>query len=338
MSKIFIEMPSNTYATNTFFTERSLEKLSSLGEVTRNPYDRHLTIDELIEMAQDAEVIVGGWGTPKLDLEHYKKLPNLKLYMYTAGSIAPVISADLAETDLRIIGGNNVFAKSVAEGALAYMLVSLRNIEEYLGVMRDGGWKNEDYFNRGLLGKKVGIVGFGTISKYLMDALKWFGCEILIYSGYITDEDAAKYNGRVATLEEIFSTCDIVSLHSTLTERTTGMITRELLSMLKPDALFVNTARGQIVDEEALFEFLVDERFFAALDVYNGMPQADHPVRKKKNVFMMPHMAGPTIDARELVTLELCDDLARWQKGEKLQHEFFAANVSRMTQAPKKKS
>ena len=104
------------------------------------------------------------------------------------------------------------------------------------------------------------------------------------------------------------------------------------MERMKPDALLVNTARASVTDEDALFELLMAGRFNAALDVMNEEPfPADHPLRKCKNVLLMPHMGGPTIDMREVVTLELCKDIARLQNGEELVNRITAEAAARMT-------
>ena len=329
--KFFITMPVDS-VTDTFFTEKSLAALNALGEVARNPYDRNLTAEEVAQMAQDADVLLTGWGTIRYTEEVLQTLPNLKMIAHTAGSIAPVVDAAAFEKGIIVIGGNNVFAKSVAEGTLAYILASLRRMEHYSGIMRAGGWKEILFQNRGLRGKKVGVVGFGTITKYFLELIRWFGCEVLIYSSHIKEEEAAAYGGRPASLEEIFSTCDIVSIHTSLTPKNIGMITRELLSMLKPTALLVNTARGAIIDEPAMFEMLLEGRFTAALDVYaEEPPRADNPIRQCENVLLMPHMGGPTIDMREEVVMELCRDFVRYQNGQPLENAFDISAVGRMS-------
>ena len=329
--KIFIAVP-DTSRYDGFFTDRSLAELNKVGIVSRNPYDRNLTLDELVEMTADADVLIIGWESPKITKASVEKMPNLKIIAHSAGSVAPYIDADVYETGVKVLSGNDVFARSVAEGCLCYMLAALRRVEHYTGVMRQGGWKENGFRNRGLIGKKVGIVGFGTISRYFLDLIRWFRCEILIYSSHLSDEEAAKYGGRTASLEEIFSSCDVISIHTSMTPKTAGMINQQLLSSMKPNALLVNTARGGVVDEPAMFEMLMDGKFYAALDVYAEEPPApDVPIRQCKNAFLMPHMGGPTIDMREVVIVELCQDFVHFQKGEPLALEISPEAAKRMT-------
>lgn len=327
---IFISIPKNEVG-DTFITDKSLEKLKSVGNVTRNESDRDLNIDEVVELAKDAEVIICGWDTIKFTKEVTDKLPKLKLIAYVAGSMEPVVDETVYEKGIRTLTGNYIFAKSVAEGCLAYMLCALRELERFMGQVRAGGW-NENHRNRGLFGKKVGIVGFGQIAKNLVKMLQLFDMEILIHSNHISEEEATSYGAKKATKEEIFSTCDIVSVHSSLTDKTRGSINRELLSMLKPDALFVNTARGAIVDEKAMTELLEEGRFWAAIDVFSQEPlPADDKLRSLKNVCLFPHMGGPTIDMREYIVCSFAKDIAAFEKGEYMENEIGAECVSRMS-------
>lgn len=331
--KIYITMP-RTPTSDTFLTPNAMEKLRALGEVEQNPYDRHLEVDEVVELAKDADVLITSWGSCKYFRKDIEKMPNLKMIAHAGGTVAPVAAPDVYETNVKVISGNDVFAKSVAEGCLCYILAALRRMEHYMGVMREGGFRTDVFENRGLFGKKLGIVGFGTIARHLLDLVRWFDLEILIYSSHLTDEEAATYGARTASLEEIFAECDVISIHASNTEKTRGMITRELMESMKSDALLVNTARGAVIDEPAMFEMLLAGRFYAALDVYAEEPPApDAPIRQCENALLMPHMGGPTMDMRGVVTTELCKDIARLQKGEPLRYEISAAAAKRMTGA-----
>ena len=331
--KIYITMPSNAQS-DSFLTPKARERLASLGQVEQNPYNRQLTAEEVIAAAKDADVLITSWGTCKYFKEHVQQMPNLKMIAHAGGTVVPVAAPDVYETDVKIISGNDVFAKSVAEGCLCYTLAALRRLEHFIGVMREGGFRTEIFENRGLFGKKLGIVGFGAIARHFLNLIRWFDLEILIYSSHLTDEEAAQYGARTASLEEIFAECDVISIHASNTEKTRGMITRELMESMKRDALLVNTARGAVIDAPAMFEMLLAGKFYAALDVFAEEPPApDAPIRQCKNALLMPHMGGPTMDMRGVVTLELCKDIARLQKGEPLQYEISAAAARRMTGA-----
>lgn len=329
--KIFMALPIG-HVRDTFYTDRSIAACEAVGEVVWNPYDRQLTEEELIDLAQDCEVVMTGWGTPKMNAETVKRMPNLKMIAHTAGSIAYQFAPEIYDCGVRVIGANDVFARSVAEATLAYTFCGLRQIELMSDIVRAGGWKDESLANRGLFYKKVGIVGFGAIARHFLELIRWFKCDVRIYSSHLSNEEAAKYGGRIASLEEIFEECDVISVHSSMTPKTAGMITRELMEKLRPDSLLVNTARGGVIDEPAMFEMLMEGRFRAVLDVYaEEPPRVDNPIRQCKNALLLPHVGGPTIDMREVCVLELCEDLARYQKGEPMHLEIPKEQAMRMT-------
>ena len=267
-----------------------------------------------------------------MDSEVLQCAKQLKVHAHTGGSVASYVSKEEYERGIKVLSGNDVFAKSVAEGCLCYTLMSTRRFDEFLNSMRSGGWRLENGWNHGLIGKKIGIVGYGAISRYYMRLLSWFEPRLYIASQYITDEEAADYGARKASLEEIFSTCDVISLHAAWNETTEGMIGEKLLKMIRPGALFVNTARAQLVDEKALYQELRTGRFRAVLDVYHEEPlPAQDELRSMNNVLLFPHTAGPSFDMREQVTLRLIEDIENIFAGKPYKDEIPYEYAIRMS-------
>ncbi len=162
--------------------------------------------------------------------------------------------------------------------------------------------------------------------------LKLFDTEILLYSSHTTEEECAKLGVRKAGMEEIFSQCSIVSLHNALTDKTRGIVNRELLSKLKSGALLVNTARGGLIDENALIDELRTGRFHAVLDVFETEPLPENsPLRKLPNVILIPHMGGPTGDRYAFCGETVAEEIRRLRDGEPLVYEVAPAAVKFMT-------
>ena len=329
--KIYITMPAGVIR-DSFITPNARRAIEKSGEVSCNPYDRQLTREELKNVMKDADVLITGWGTEMLTADLFLSADKLKIVAHTGGSVGNLVDGAVYEKGIRVLSGNNVYAKSVAEGCLCYTISALRQTEIYINVMRNGGWKDDSSKNRGLIGKRVGLVGFGAIAKYFVEMLRLFHTEVLVYSSYLTNEEAENCGVELSAIDTIFETCDVISLHSGLTEKTTGMINKELLKKIKDGALLVNTARGALMDETALIEELKTGRFMAALDVYTEEPLAiDSPLRTMQNVLPMPHMGGPTIDMREEVALTLAEDIKRFINGQPLINEIEAEHSLRMT-------
>jgi len=317
---------------DSFIPEWAAEKLAALGPVQYNKTTQQLTKSQFIEAIKDVEVCVTGWGTPIFDADVLDAAPKLRVIAHTGGSVQPYVDEAVYQRGITVLSGNAIYARSVAEGVLAYMLLALRQIPKYIDIVRDGGWRTETDTSKGLGNKRIGLVGFGAIARNVLEFLAPFDVEIFVYSGHLTKGDAESLNVKKATLEEIFTDCDIISLHSAQRKENEKMINETLLSMIKPGALFINTARGSIVDEEALIGQLETRRFSAVLDVFCQEPlPADSPFRSLDNVISMPHMAGPTTDLRPYVTSSLADDIARFMANENLQHEIPWSYAKNMT-------
>ena len=316
-----------------FFTPKAKKALEALGEVEYNQTGRQAyTKEELIEHIKDVDILVTGWKTPRIDPDVLKAANRLKIHAHTGGTMATMICKEEYDRGIIVLSGNDLFAKSVAEGCLAYTLMALRKLYDEVDSIKSGGWRRSPGYNEGMIQKKIGIVGYGAIAKYYIDLLKWFQPEILVASKYITEEEAKKSGVRIAGADEVFETCDIISLHSALNDENRGSITEELLKKIKPGAVFVNTARAGIVVEEAMMRELRTGRFQAVLDVYHQEPlPAESELRTMKNVLLFPHMAGPTFDMREKVTLKLAEDIKAILEGRAYEDSVPYEYAARMT-------
>ncbi len=322
---------------DTFFTEENIRLAESLfDEIVWNEGTKTFTPDEVKERIADCDVYIASWGGPKLDADIIAAAPKLKLLTYLCGSVKPVVSDAVWENNIRVLTGNGFFAESVAEGTLAYMLAALRDIPYYSRRLQEKRlWKTPDDMNYGLAGKKIGILSYGAIAKHMVRLLSNFRTELYVYDiKPLPEEDVKKYNLHQASLEEIFSTCDIVSVHTPKLPATYHMVSAELLSMLKEGALLVNTARGAVIDQKAMEEQLKTGRFRAVLDVYEQEPPpADCALYDLPNVIMMPHQGGPTIDFRQVITHDLLIETADFiERGIPSPHEISQAAAAMMTE------
>ncbi|WP_200901411.1 hydroxyacid dehydrogenase [Paenibacillus sp. DMB20] len=329
--KILVTMPK-TEIFHTFFNENLIRQLKEIGEVIWNESTTaHFTKEEICEKIKDVDILVTGWGTPVLDEEVMSHAGKLKMVAHTGGSVRPYVSDAVYEKGVTVVSGNEVFAQSVAESVIAYALASLRDIPRYSSDLKNGIWPTS-FYNKGLLDRTVGIVGYGMISKMVVQMLKPFNVKIKVFSRHIAQEELDKHGMQKADLPEIFSTCDIVSIHSGMTKENYHLITEELLRMMPEGSLLINTARGAVIDEPALCRVLAEGKINAVLDVYEvePLPQG-HPLMGLDNAILMPHMGGPTIDRRLVVVQALIDDIRRFLKGEPLRCEIDQAYAGKMS-------
>ncbi|TCZ74681.1 hydroxyacid dehydrogenase [Paenibacillus albiflavus] len=328
--RILVAIPKGNIF-STFFSDDLIRQLEEVGEVCWNEQDTHYTSEQYGEKLKDMDVVITGWGVPVLDEDVLQNANKLRLVAHTGGSVKPYISDAVYEKGIRVVSGNEVFAESVAESVIAYALASLRDIPRYSSELKQGKWPT-GFYNEGLLDKTIGIVGYGMISKFVVQMLKVFHAKIKVYSGHISQEELDKHGMEKASLEDIFSTCDIVSIHSAMTPANYHLITEDLLNRMREGALLINTARGAIIDEEALCRVLASRNIRAVLDVYKVEPlPAGHPLMDLDNALLMPHMGGPTIDRRLIVTQSLIDNIHRFIEGRELKCEIDSFYASKMT-------
>ncbi len=316
-----------------FFPPRVQERLPDYGTfVFSELAAQGMTKQQLIERIGDAEVLMSAWDSPRVDEDVLRAAPRLRIHAHLCGSVANYVSKEEYDRGILVLSGNDVFAQSVAEGCLCYTLNALRRTEAYRESMRKDGWIPAEHRNRGLIGKKVGLISYGAIAAYYARMLRAFDVELYIASRTVSDAELARIGAKRASAAQIFASCDVISLHTALNDETRGKITRELLHSIRDGALFVNTARGALVDEQALCDELQTGRFDAVLDVYHTEPlPMEHPLRQMPNVLLMPHVAGPTVDLRQEITLRLLEEIRGYGQGKPCRSAIPYEYAMRMT-------
>ena len=202
-------------------------------------------------------------------------------------------------------GANTV---SAGEHAMGLLLALVRRIPDAAAAMRRGDWDRKRFEGTELRGKTMGIVGLGRIGGHVAQLARAFGMGVVAHDPYLLSERAAELQVRLLPLEELLRTADVVTLHVALTDQTHHLINAERLRLMKPTAVLINTARGELVDEAALAEAVRERRIGgAAIDVFAIEPlPADSPLRALDGVLLTPHLAASTSEAQERVAVEIC--------------------------------
>ena len=332
MRKILVTIPKGIVR-DTFIPPETAAHLAELGEVSWNETDRQFTPQELGDRLSGVEVLGTGWGTASLTEEVLAKADTLKIVAHTGGTVAGLTPFSVFEQGIRVLSGNDIYAESVAESVIAYALTALRDIPKFQEQLLRDGWSAPGWYNEGLLDQPVGLIGFGAVARHTVKMLAPFHTPIKVWADFLTPADEARWGIQKATAEEVFTTCKVISLHTSLTPETFHSINRRLLEMIPDGAVFINTARGKIIDEAALTEELKKQRFKAVLDVYEQEPlPMDSGLRGLPNVTLIPHMGGPTIDRRKAVTECLISEIRRIDAGEEPQRlEISREAAARMT-------
>ncbi|WP_309397923.1 hydroxyacid dehydrogenase [Cerasicoccus maritimus] len=247
---------------------------------------------------EDVEIIFGGWGTPVLNETLMEKLPALKALFYGAGSINYIVTEAFWKRNILITSAYRQNAVPVAQYTLASIIYALKKAWKFHQQLKKGvNGFNIDAAPGAYKGSKVGIVSLGAIGQLVCRTLTQLEVDILAYDPYVHDSVFEKCGATcVPSIEELFETCNVVSIHTPLLKETRGMINRNLLERMPEDACFINTSRGAVVNESDLLELLTKRSdLYAIIDVLTDEKSYHQsPFNQLPNVFITPHIAGST--------------------------------------------
>jgi phosphoglycerate dehydrogenase-like enzyme len=246
----------------------------------------------------------------------------LKAVFHAAGSVKAVVTPELWRRGIRVSGAAEVLGRGVAETALGMTISSLKHMWRLSGNTRSGEWAKDRDKVKELFGINVGVIGAGRAGRHYIRLLNSFEVDILLYDPTISFEKAAELGAKKVELEELLRTSDVVSIHAPSIPATNRMINRERLAIMKDDAILINTARGTIIDEDALAAELGKGRLFACLDVTDPEPPSkDHPFRSLQNVILTPHIAGAVNNGQYRIGKYAVEEIKRFVKGQPMDGE-----------------
>lgn len=307
-------------------SDRDRARLERLTEV-EGYHTSRAELEASSDLAQ-VQVLLTGWGAPTLTADLLARMPALELVLYAAGSVRHLVTDAFWERGIPLVTAADANNEPVADYVYAAIVMGLKG--EHL---------NEAHFRReraylpdqsflGIYGRRVGLVGFGSIARKVADRLRALETEILVYDPYLSEADAqAAGVQRVEVLVDLFERSRVVSVHAPWIEGVTdGMIGRAELEALPHGAVFLNTARGALVDESALIDLLRSRTdVLANLDVtWPEPPEADSPLWQLPNVKLTGHIAGSIGTERTQLGRLAVDELERWLAGDPLQHQIDA--------------
>jgi len=273
---------------------------------------------DLIKRVENAEVIYLDYSI--LDAEVLEKCKNLKFICFLGIGYGNCIDVEAATKKGVVIAYTPGYgANTVAEYALGMILDLTRHIGFAYLSTKNGNWEPNKFLGIELRSKTLGVVGLGPIGMEMVRLGSAIGMKVLAWTRN-PDDERAKYGLKYASLEELFSSSDVVSVHLSYNAQTEGAISRRLISRMKPEAYFVNTARAGVIDSDALYETLEGGKIAgAALDVHEQEPAPkDYRFLALPNVLITPHMAYNTGEAGENMLRIAIATLEAYLKGEKL--------------------
>jgi phosphoglycerate dehydrogenase-like enzyme len=311
----------------------AIDDLASFAEV-RLPNSSLLTPDDLAPLLDGAVACITGWGTPPLTADLLARKSNVRLVAHTAGSIRNLVPVDLMGDGLRVSHAAAIIADAVAEFVISEALLGLRPLHQIdLGMRAGEEWKTlrERTMGRLLSACTVGIVGAGYVGRKVIHLFQAFDSRTLVCDPLLSPKEAGDLGALPQSLDDLLAESDVVSLHAPVLPETRGMIGAAQLARLRDGALFINTARAELVDEDALLSELQSGRISAALDVFATEPlPANSPFRTLTNVILSPHSAGHTTDTYLRQGKAMVEEVRRYLCGEPLVFEVSAQMLPTM--------
>ena len=268
---------------------------------------------DLANHIKDCEIVVIRSAT-KLTKEVLDKAEQLKIIARCGVGIDNV--------DLDFAKSKNIFVTnspsanliSVVELTVALIISVSRKLSLADSHLKKGEWNRSQFLGNELYGKTLGIVGFGKAGRLVAERMKSFGMSIVFYDPYVTDWNGSEESIK---LDDLLRTADVVSIHVIKTKDTENLISKDMLDLLKPSSIIVNTSRGGVLDEDYLFELLESEKIFGAgLDVYSNEPPKNVDRYNGLNLVTTPHIGASTNEAQLKAGLETIENIKKILAGD----------------------
>lgn len=279
--------------------------------------------EELENHARDKEVLI--LNKVILGEKELSALPSLKIICLTATGYNNIDTEAAHRHGVAVCNVAGYSTESVVQHTFSMLFYTLQHLSYYDNYVKEGSWSFSSTFTHihktwnEIAGKKWGIIGLGNIGRRVAEVASAFGAQVVYYSTSGVTRDEAWPS---VSLDELLSECDIISIHAPLNQKTNNLLAMNELKKMKKSAILLNLGRGGIVNEQDLADALDNETIaYACTDVLTQEPvNADNPLmtlKKKENLFVTPHIAWASIEARNTVLKEICLNIDAFIRGEK---------------------
>jgi len=294
-------------------------------ELNFNVHDKSkLSQEELLELLPNIEGLVIRSATT-VTADFLEKATKLKYVIRAGEGTDNIDKVSCCQKNVKVSNTPGANNNSAAEHALALMMTLLRKTAAADSSMKNGKWEKAKFVGNELTNKNIGIVGFGRIGQILAKRLQGFEPSIKFYDPFLNETDIPNCT-KANSLDEIFETCEIISVHTPLNDHTKNLIGTNLLSKMSANSILINAARGGIVNETDLLEILKNKKIkAAALDVYSNEPLDENSeFRKLDNIVLTPHLGASTEEAQVRVGEMAVHQLKEFFLNENLLNEVKA--------------
>ena len=276
--------------------------------------------DEIVDFIGDAEILVTQLAP--LSDGMMRRLPALKLVAVSRGGPINIDMGAARTHGITVVNVPGRNATAVAEFTIGAILAETRLIRVGHEALRKGEWRGDlyraDRTGRELSEMTVGVIGYGNIGTKVVRLLRAFGCHVLVCDPYVQlSADDRNAGVELVALDDLLSRADVVTLHPRVTEETRGMIGNDTIARMKPGVILINTARGPLVDYDALYEALVSGQIASAmLETFAVEPvPAEWPLLQLPNVTLTPHIAGASVRTVTYAAEQAAEEVRRYIAG-----------------------
>jgi phosphoglycerate dehydrogenase-like enzyme len=280
-----------------------------------------------------AEVLLTGWGCPRVDAAVLERMPRLRLVAHAAGTVKGHLDPVCWDRGIAVTTAAAANAVPVVEFALAQILLAGKDLLGAAARYAAGTPRppHEDLPLVGNYGRVVGIIGASTIGRGVLERLRTFDVRLLLADPTITADEAERLGAELVDLDTLMARSDVVSLHAPLLPSTVGMIGAAQLAAMRDGTTFLNTARGRIVDTGALRRELRSGRISAMLDVTEPEPlEPDDELFRLPNVLLTPHIAGSMGNELHRMAALALDEVEHLAAGVPFRHPVHREDLARM--------
>jgi phosphoglycerate dehydrogenase-like enzyme len=275
------------------FGAAELERIRAVADL-----DEKFTISDFQQadprLLAAVDVLITGWGCPWIGAAELAAMPRLRAVVHAAGTVKDHLSPDVWSRGITVTTAAEANAYPVAEYTLAAILLAGKGVPELArGYSADPGCSAASLPDIGNYGRTVGILGASRVGRRVIELLGSFDFTVLLYDPYLADDDPVLARAARVSLDDLFRRSSIVSVHAPLLPETTGLVGSRQFELMSPGSALINTARGAIVDNDALVRAVRAKGVRAILDVTAPEPlPAGHPLRGLPGVILTPHVAG----------------------------------------------
>lgn len=271
-------------------------------------------VDEVEDLTVFDAILVR--SATKVTEDLIKQMPNLKIIGRAGVGVDNIDVEAATRHGVVVINAPNGNTVSTAEHTFAMMMALLRHIPQANASVKSGEWKRSQYLGTELYNKQLGIIGLGRIGSEIAKRAKAFGMNVLVFDPFLTKERAKKIGVNSCTLDELLQEADIITVHTPLTKETKGLLGRENLAKTKKGVYLLNCARGGIIDEEALVEYLENGHVKGvALDVFEVEPPKNNKLLTYDQVIVTPHLGASTKEAQLSVASQVAEEVLKFLNG-----------------------